>query len=78
MMSAGRLVGTGPTARPLDAPSPPYTRALVGAVPDLDRPPARLPAIPVSHRASQTARLPARSRGAAPRRGGLQRGVPIR
>jgi ABC-type dipeptide/oligopeptide/nickel transport system ATPase component len=45
VMFRGRLVETGPTARVLAAPAHPYTRALLGCVPQLGSPALRLKTI---------------------------------
>jgi peptide/nickel transport system ATP-binding protein len=48
VMYLGRLVEIGPAEDVVARPQHPYTRALVGAVPDLDVPPAALPGEPAS------------------------------
>ena len=46
VMYAGRIVESAPAARVFGGPQHPYTEALLQAVPRLDRPAGRLPAIP--------------------------------
>jgi peptide/nickel transport system ATP-binding protein len=46
VMYAGRIVEEAPAGRLFAAPSHPYTRGLLGALPPLDGPPRRLAAIP--------------------------------
>ena len=45
VMYAGKIVEAAPAARLMSAPSHPYTEALLKAVPDMDRPTARLVSI---------------------------------
>jgi peptide/nickel transport system ATP-binding protein len=47
-MYLGRLVEIGPAEEIVANPQHPYTKALVGAVPDLGVPPAALPGEPAS------------------------------
>jgi ABC-type glutathione transport system ATPase component len=44
VMKAGRIVEIGPTSAVVGAPRQDYTRALIAALPDLDRPPANVAA----------------------------------
>jgi oligopeptide/dipeptide ABC transporter ATP-binding protein len=56
IMYAGRIVETAPVARLFDSPRHPYTRALLRAVPDLDRRSARF--TPLSGALPHPARVP--------------------
>ncbi len=46
VMYAGQIIEAAPTSRTFEQPIHPYTDALLKAVPRLDRPVARLPAVP--------------------------------